>query len=433
MQFKYTAINNENKKLSGFINADSEDAARGQLNNLGLAVLSIEIVAEEDATEDKDKLKFEALDKNGRKIIGTIPETEKKKAYKRLREEYSFQVLALYSLTATEEEKTAARQSVEELKADYELIKADEGLPDILTDKEKEVKTKLLREVEFVVAKVNEILEKFGDDIKPEDRKSIEAMEDKLLRLKNSNNLEFIKQTCEELLKAVQSKEIYLHQDAFVQGRERIKLETQKLLLNIHKLDTTPGMGLFDEDAPFLKSKLNIFKKDGKAPSPRITEIKTKLKEVNSQIVDYIKLWIKASKSMKPEVKSKLSELRFERKELRTELKSIDREEKLAKKKTRKSTFDEDLIAVTGWLLGFYLFYYFLNYYLTFKHTILNTNFDWQVNIFTSPVFTYLILGVFLLHISLQTKRIFWKESRTFNYVNYPLLLILIILVNINF
>ena len=434
MQFQYTAVNNENKKLNGFINAVSEENARSQLNDLGLAVLSIQVTenVEETSEENAKKLKFEALDKNGKKVIGTIPEKDLSKAYRRLVEEYSFQVLALYELNATEEEKEAARIEISTLQTTYDLIKAEGEVPDILTDKEKEIKIKLLKEVQFVIAKVNEILEKFGDDIKSEERKNIEKIEDRLSRLKNSNNLNFIKQTCEELLQSVQSKEIYLHQDEFVQERERIKLETQKLLLEVHKLDTNPNVSIFNDDQKIKNSKFNIFKKK-ESFSPKVRELQSQIKIINGQILDYIRIWLKASKELKPEVKSKIRELRFQRKGLKIQLKGSLKEEKLSKRKGHVSTLDNYLIMITGWLLGFYLFYYFVNYYLSFKSTFLNENFYWQTNIFSSPVFTYLILTVFLLHISLQTKHIFMKNNKSFNYITYPAIFIIIVLVNINF
>ncbi|MDP4008442.1 MAG: hypothetical protein Q8P68_04600 [Candidatus Peregrinibacteria bacterium] len=433
--FKYTAINNENKKLSGFINAISEENARIQLNDLGLAVLSIQIVDEtQDTKEENDKkLKFEALDKSGKKIIGTIPETDLKSAYKRLIEEYSFQVLALYKMDATEEEKQQARINIEDISASYDVIKAEKDAPDILTDKEKDVRSKLLKEVEFVIIKVNEVLQKFGDSIKPEEKKHIEQIEDKLLRLKNSNNLNFIKQTSEELLKSIQEKEIYLQQDGFVQERDRIKLDTQKLLLEIHKLDTNPNIGLFNEDINISEGKLSFFKKFLKKESVEVEKIKNEMKLVNGQILDYIRIWLKAPKTLKSEVKTEIRELRFKKKDLKTQLKSVLKSENLEKHHDHHSELDSDLIIITGWLLTFYIAYYFINYYLTFKSIFLNEKFYWQTNIFLSPVFTYLILTVFLLHISLQTKRFFMKENKMFNYISYSLIILVILFVNINF
>ncbi|MBT6068816.1 hypothetical protein HOG48_03600 [Candidatus Peregrinibacteria bacterium] len=430
MQFQYTAINNENKKLNGFINAENEEDARNQLNNLGLAVLGIELKDSED-TEDEEKLKFEALDKNGKKIIGTIPSTDKNEAFKRLIEEYNFQILALYKLDATEEEKELSRTEIGALQNNYELKKAEEATPGILTEEEKKVKEELLNEVKFVITKVNEILEKFTDEIKPAEIKNIEAMRDKLLRLKSSNNLNFIKQTCEELLKIIQKKEIYLHQDQFVQGRERIKLETQKLLLEIHKLDTSPNVDLFSDESSFRKIKEKFFKT--KAVSEEKTTLKAQIREIQSQLFDYYRIWLKASRSMKPEIKNKIRELSASKRELKASLKSVAKEERLKSKTHKVSTLEPDLIIITGWLLTFYLGYYFLNYYLTFKTSFLNRNFSFQSNIFESPVFTYLILGIFLLHIILQTKQMFLRQNRAFNYIAYPLLLITIVLININF
>lgn len=434
MQFQYTALNNENKKLSGFINAPTEDNARNQLNDLGLAVLSILTVEGKDTGEKSgEKLKFEALDKNGKKIIGTIPETDKGKAFKRLREEYGFQVLALYAMNAGEEEKAMAKTDIENIKSNYELIAAEEEVPDILTDKEKGVRSKLLEEVGFVIDKINEIFKKFGDNMRPEEKKRIEQIEDKLLRLKNSNNLNFIKQTSEELLKAVQSKEIYLEQDRFVQERERVKLETQKLLLEIHKLNTSPNVGIFNEDIDISHGKLSFIGKFRKKESQEVQEIKNEIKNLNGQIFDYLRIWIKAAKKLKPEIKSKMSELGFQKKELKAKLKSMLKEEKLKRGHDSHGKMDDDLILVTSWLLAFYLTYYFISYYLSFKSTFLNSRLDFETNIYLSPILTYLILTVFLLHVALQTKKFFMKDSGIYNYVSYPLIIIAVLLVNINF
>lgn len=435
MQFQYTAINNENKKLSGFINAPSEDNARNQLNDLGLAVLSILTVADKDTGEKSgEKLKFEALDKNGKKIIGTIPEMDSKKAYKRLKEEYGFQVLALYAANATEEEKNAARNEIESIGSTYELEAAEKEVPDILTDKEKETRTKLLEEVGFVLTKVNEVLEKFGNIMKPEEKKHIEQIEDKLLRLKNSNNLNFIKQTSEELLKAIQSKEIYLEQSMFVQEREMIKLETQKLLLEIHKLDTNPNLNLFNEEIHIGKGKLSFLEKlQRRKQSPEKEEIRNEIRDVNGQIFDYIRIFFKTGKSLRPEVKSKIRELRFRKKELKAKLKSNQKEEALKQQHDRHSETDNDLVVITGWLLAFYLAYYFINYYLAFKTTFLSSRYDFETNIYLSPILTYLILTVFLLHAALQTKRFFMKDNGAFNYISYTLIIVVVLLVNVNF
>lgn len=435
MQFQYTALNNENKKLSGFINAMTEDNARSQLNDLGLAVLSILTVEGKDTGEKSgEKLKFEALDKNGKKVIGTIPETDSKKAYKRLKEEYGFQVLALYATNAVEDEKNGARNEIENIRAAYELEAAEKEAPDILTDKEKETRTKLLEEVGFVLTKVNEVLEKFGDIIKPEEKKHIEQIEDKLLRLKNSNNLNFIKQTSEELLKSIQSKEIYLEQSMFVQERERIKLETQKLLLEIHKLDTNPNLNLFNEELHIGKGKLSFLERlQRRKQSPEIQEIRNEIRNVNGQIFDYIRIFFKTSKTLRPEVKSKITELRFRKKELKAKLKSSLKEESLKHRGQHQSETDGDLIVITGWLLAFYLAYYFINYYLAFKTTFLSRGYDFETNIYLSPILTYLILTVFLLHAALQTKRFFMKDSTAFNYISYTLIFLVVLLVNVNF
>ena len=107
-QFQYTAVNSDAKKLNGVIGAESENDARKQLNTLGISVLSIKTIKDKakvsvhsEKTVNLKKYEFEAYDKTGRKIVGTIPASSRYKAFKRLMEEYEFEVSFVVHLNAT--------------------------------------------------------------------------------------------------------------------------------------------------------------------------------------------------------------------------------------------------------------------------------------------------------------------------------------------
>src|SRR3989338_5299487 len=121
MQFKYTATNNQGKTLSGIINAGNETLARTQLNNLGFSILELkaitdDVISPKPKSEKLEKFEFEALDKNGKKIAGTIPAKDPVLAYKRLFEEYHFTIQQLHPFHPNSAFQTL---SLQEIQAQY--------------------------------------------------------------------------------------------------------------------------------------------------------------------------------------------------------------------------------------------------------------------------------------------------------------------------
>lgn len=419
MQFEYSALNNENKKLSGIINADTEEGARTELNNLGLAILSL-TEAHKETPDASEKLKFEGLDKKGKKIVGTIPETDYKKAYIRLTEEYGFMVTALFPLNATEDEIRNSLHTVSELKADYELEKANASAPNILSKEEQDAKEKLQTEVNFVIQKIESIMNIAGENIKGPEQKEILQMKDRLIRLKNSNNLNYIKLTCEELLKKVQDKEIYLRQDAFVQEREKIKLETQKMLFEVNRINTDPSRNLFHEKPKTRHSMEQV-------PD----ENKQRIKEIYNELYDYIRIYLKSDSAIRPEVLMKI-------KELWAEKKSIQQKQKEAHivSKAKEATpphLEKEIRHISGMLLACYLTYYMIRYYISMKNHFLSSVPERAMELYTQPIFSYIILSTFFIHIALQIRKFHFPESKIYNMITYPSLFLLLIFLNLNF
>ena len=167
-QFQYSAVNNAGKKLNGVIGAANEEEARKQLKTLGISLLGIKktaetaqatVTREPNTSKELPKFEFEAYDKNGQKVLGTIPASSRYKAFKRLMEEYKFEVSYVVKMGATPEERAKAKkEDLSVLKAEYEAKnqskapKEEESASDPAFEKKRQV----------LLSKVDLILEKSG-------------------------------------------------------------------------------------------------------------------------------------------------------------------------------------------------------------------------------------------------------------------------------
>ena len=108
--FKYIVANNKGKRLKGSVEAPNEKVARRELNNLGFSILEIE-ETEDKPTSDNNKLifVFEAIDKNGKIINGTIPANTEENALVKLKKQYDLKVTALWEEHATTKEIEIAK------------------------------------------------------------------------------------------------------------------------------------------------------------------------------------------------------------------------------------------------------------------------------------------------------------------------------------
>lgn len=429
-QFQYTAVNKDGKKLSGVIGAASENEARKQLNTFGISILNINQTAktanksqtgEVSTTEEMSKFEFEAFDKTGQKILGTIPASSRYKAFKRLMEEYQFEVA--YVVPAGSDDATKAKakkEGLDVLKAEYEANLKSEGKNAEATETEEtkefeEKRQALLERVDFILEKIKKLLATYEKDINPENKKIVQNYVDKLLRIKSSTNLDYIEHTSEELLKKVQDQELFLHKENLETQREKVKLESQQLLASLH---SRPGKQkavtddieelhekLEASDSRFLKGFSQLLEKF--IPSPEEKAIKSKIRATNKQLITFWKIWLKASKTSKPEAKRSIEEVQAEKKRLKKELKEL--KVKRMKQKKEANEVEEPLIieeisGFLGWLLAFYLVTYFLSHYILAK-SFTNGNFlPGDFNLLSSPILRYMLISIFIWYIMLNIR-----------------------------
>jgi len=233
--FKYTVANQEGKKLSGTVEAPDELTARNELNNLGFSILLLQETSEQPNIDSSlTKFVFESLDKNSKLVTGTIPAKDQDDALKKLQEEYSVNVTAIWPEGATEEEITKARAIGGEKMRNLltaATSQAPEANENVTVDPLKIQEQEFVKEkIDHILIEVNKLLQKFDQELDPNQKAEINKKINKLLRIKNSTNLEYILATAEELLEFIQKQEQNISSADYAEKRFQLKVETKQLM-----------------------------------------------------------------------------------------------------------------------------------------------------------------------------------------------------------
>ncbi len=427
-QFQYTAVNGAGKKLSGVIGASTEDEARKQLNTFGISLLAIEKTAETptaSATQEPStsnalaKFEFEAYDKLGRKVLGTIPASNRYKAFKRLVDEYQFEVAYVVPFGATEEERLKAKQEgLSPLKAEYEAgeqKKSAQALEDEKMTAEFETKRQeMLKKVDFILEKIKELLTRFNEDLKPESRKLIQGYIDKLLRIKSSTNLDYIEHTSEEMLKKVQDQELFLTKEKMGLQRDKLRLEAQKMMATLHSKPAEMGITNNMEELhnKWGKSENPLLKGLGQflerfLPTAEEKSLKQKIKTIQNQIWTYRKIVWTAPASTKEEARQSLNSLVEEKRRLQQELKIQVRKRNAnshEQEEAPEPLITEEISGFLGYLLAFYLATYFISFYIMSKEIPGGNPLPGDFNLLESETLRNLLLSIFTWHLILSLR-----------------------------
>lgn len=456
--FSYTVANKEGKQLNGNVEAADETTARNELNNLGFSILTLtENPNAEIHDSTLNKFVFEAIDKNSRLITGTIPAKTEEEGLTKLTTEYNLTVTAIWNEHATEAEISEARKKAPHLqafiKSDNENLKqAPKSVED--TKKEEFIKSK----IEYILKEVGDLLKNFEEEIDLDQKAEINKRIDKILRIKNSTNLDYIQSTAEELLLFIQKQEESLRQKGKNDKEFELKIKTRELLDNLnkgqHKKTLSEDISeritgwylkhIAQNPNPHFWERLlaTIFvsiKSLFEVP-PEVIVLKENIKAYNQQIIEFIKIYFKEpTKEYKEKAKNTIKTIWAKRKEAKNQIKEIYKNKKLQKNETEKIpqehfgiSFIEEVNTFTGWLLAFYVAYYFIALYLTTKNFGITTP-PTAFFIYKSHIFKYLLVTIFLLHSATALKVNFFKKSKAANFVLPPLFIFLTLISLLNF
>lgn len=225
MKFSYTALSSDNQKLTGVLEAENQDGAQAELHKMGVAIISINKITDSQYDEikkkevsDKEKTgvityTFLAVDKSGKEINGTIDARDPYSAYKRLITEYGFKINELFPSTATEVEKTDSSKKIAgyEAKIKEEGIKVSEkqaGGDEELLEASDKIDQKIIEEIDQFIINTKKILSGHGDKFSPPFLKQIESTLGELERIRTSNNVKHITETCNEIYELISNPDM---------------------------------------------------------------------------------------------------------------------------------------------------------------------------------------------------------------------------------
>lgn len=472
-QYSYTLINAENQELNGTINAPDEAAARKELSAIG-SIITLNTVADnapaplpeanekqvaEAEQEGKTiKFDFEATDKNGKKVVGTIQGEEIYPVFKRLIKEYQFKVEQLYPSDLDEKEKEKARlhgvenlqDQLEEEKMEQEIRQKRKQLDQIEFEQKQE---KMKTQVDFVLKKVNEILTVYAEELDPERKAKIKYYVEKILRIKNSTNLDYIRQTCEEMLTYLQKEEIFLNQEQRLKEKTKLSVEAKSMMMELNRINKPAGKDIFDSLREWRVDRITnnpepttidriidiaITPLIGSLPEdPEIIDLRNHIRSTNSQLKEFLIIYFQApDPDFKKETKETLLRLWEKRKQEKKTLKELihqKHEEKLTNiEYTSMEVLEKEIFGVAGWVLAFYIIYYFITIYLNSKEIVFIPATKLN-NLFQTEMIKYFFTTLFLFVCFLGIKIEFFKRKPLITPILFVLFLFCSSLVILNF
>lgn len=432
MYFQYTALNPENQKLTGTIQAKDEKEARERLNMLSLSILEIKSLGEALAlprAASGKRFSFEATDRRGKKVVGTIEAASDEEAFQKLTAEYLLTVENIYIEGATDEERRKSPEHISDLQAELEKKRAGEAKNEKLARASaEEEKKELAAKIDQTMQTIQAFLNEYGVDMKPEERENIRGYVNQLFRIKDSTNLKHIRQTCENMLSYVEKREVFLKEAKRLQEGATLKVESHTLLEELRKTGLKKEISLFEiirylEKTPVIGAAVSRWTDFLLIDDPRAMELRKNIKALRARVWEFLKLGFKSKDPVyKQEMRETVRELSEEKKRLEYELKGLKTQKRMAQleslKSSREKSFELTQLFV-GWLLAFYLLFYFI----AFPFQTKNFGFSSSPNIFAFyqiPFLKGILVLFFFFHIALAIREDFLPKKTWSPLLLYP-------------
>jgi len=456
--YKYTVTNKDGKKLSGTIEASSEMLARKELNDLGFSILDFALTAPEENIQKEGSIKFEfeAIDNHSKIVKGTIPSQSAEIASKRLKNEYDLTLLAIWEKNASEEEIAKAKKNGQENLKIYleELAKEKEKIDSQKGSSKEQIYIK--DKVDFILKQVLILLKKFDEEFSTETKTEINKKIDKLLRIKNSSNTEYIQITAKDLLTYIEAQAKTLEDKGYQNKKIELKLETSSLLDQLKKTQAPPSIKE-DLNQKLIKwqernRKNNKFKflnkfidktiillNKSSSNNINIQEKKKEITNLKSQRFDLIKLIFKEpTKEYRNKIIENIKAINQKIKSLKNEIKSIKKVDTNALPKNENNTnnflqdIHTEISTLTGYILFVYLSYYFIAILFT-NNKFFGIKAPKGFYILENNLFKNMLIIFFIIHINTAINTNFFSKNKLSNILSPIIAIFLIIITILNF
>lgn len=431
-KFRYTAVSKQGKNLNGIISADDIQGARKKLNDLQLSVVSLDELPEglENETENFKKFKFEAHDKQDKKIIGTISSNDIFTAFTKLVKEYELKVEKIADMQATEDQFESSSERVINFYGQLEQLenikKTDNSRE---TFEQEESQKKLQKIIEEVITALKSITNQFADELKPQAKEFLIKYQEHLEKIKYSKNTESVIASAQKVLSHIQSTEMFLSDDKNIQEKLQLKLDALRLSQMIKFESRLNKKSIFEPILKFLE-KIGLQRKQ-KDPNA---------KSIFSDIKNYFKILFTTKSNnirknaFKNAIQSFLSIFRpkptLTYKSDSGQTTKIDNPKSPIKKQEGQSDLEKQLSTLTTWLVAGYLIFYFISAFLSEK--IVNQEIPKIFFIYNTKVLIYIITGVFFLHMAIRLRSLLLEHKISHSKITYSLFSLLYLLILIN-
>lgn len=230
--FYFESADQEGRKVSGQVVAETIDEARKKLRDRNLALFSLvqvkdEVVLERPVSLSADMVvyEFEGIDADGKIVKGRMEAPDEGAAYMKLRLDYSYELDYLVDASLSPEEKTKRKQQgidgelqawfaseVKRLgKADQLTSKEAEAEEAIrLSDDQEEQLSIMQKQIGRIIVEVSALLTKNDDILNKLKKREIEERLNLLSRLRQSNSIEHLRSLTDKLLNQLADDTIFL-------------------------------------------------------------------------------------------------------------------------------------------------------------------------------------------------------------------------------
>lgn len=412
-----------------------------------LSVISLNLAEDKIHAEQAGKtiFEFKAIDKLNKKVTGTITSDDIIKAFARLFDEYQLNVIYLAPNNATESEKQEIRKNgLRPVQQEYERLyaKKSKALSNEEAEaiKKAEQRKELIQKVDSTMQRIESFLKQYSADLKSEERDAIQSYLNQLMRIKDSTNLEHIRNTCEKMLAHIQKQELFINEEQKIKESAQVKAETHEMLSELKRGAFSKEINISEfisklKEKSFFRPIANFIANFIRPKNPEAEKTENEIKTAGKHIWSYIKMIISAkSKLERAAAWEGIKTMFAEKKRLKLKLLAIKEEEKKVSGggQTREtSVFWESVGSALGWILAFYLFSYMVSYPFTIKSfgvAFLPKGFYFYNSTFAKAATIFLFIAYATI-----TSRNFWlKNHANASYLLYPAALFGFLLIIIN-
>jgi len=228
MQFQYSATNIDGKTSSGFVNAESFDKAKSQLESMGF---SIDYLKETDESIKKDsqfaKYQFKGTNKEGKTVKGTIEAENVDQGLQRLMQEFELQVELFGDESLDAEQLEATHESIQ-AKIEEIQSRPKPEIKDKETEKQKSFSVQ--KEVDYVenlISMINYILNRFDSYLREIKKTELQETLQIFEKTRYSENKDQIQNQAKDLIGEILNDELFKPDFDFENSPEINNLHTQ--------------------------------------------------------------------------------------------------------------------------------------------------------------------------------------------------------------